>query len=490
MQDLWLQNLDWDETVPPGLLHSWTSYCQELPKLTTIRIPRWTGVTRHAAALELHGFSDASQRAYSVVVYLRVLHSPSKVAVALLAAKTKVAPLKTISIPRLELNGMVLLVRLLNYVQRTLQYDTISIHGWTDSTVALAWISQHPSRWPTYVANRVSTIQTMMPSIKWHHLPSQSNPADCASQGIPMEELLHHPLWWSGPPWLLKSSVYWPNARPEYEGNAVSLYEAGNSEPKAAVVSHASSVKETWDVHEHFSNWGKLLRVTAYVQRFVRKLCIRTNKIDHATTDFAASDIENARVFWIKQIQRACFEKEIEALQNQTAIPRSSALKSLNPFLAANGVLRLGGRLRHLFLSYDERFPILLPRHHLNELIIDQTHLRSLHGGTQLTLRILQQNYWIVGARSLVKRRINQCLSCVRERAVTASQLMGDLPPPESESVPSVRSLRSRLRGAYASHSVCRQRTEGQKILFQFLFVWSRARCIWNTSTITLLPGF
>jgi len=92
--------------------------------------------------------------------------------------------------------------------------------------------------------------------------------------------------------------------------------------------------------------------------------------------------------------------------------------------------LRLGGRLRHSFLSYDERFPLNLPRNHVSELIVDQTHHRSLHGGPQLTLRLLRQNYWILGARSLVKSRINRCVTCVRERAVTASQIMGDLPPP------------------------------------------------------------
>lgn len=107
---------------------------------------------------------------------------------------------------------------------------------------------------------------------------------------------------------------------------------------------------------------------------------------------------------------------------------KSSSLYKLNPFLGNSALIRVGGRLSHSLLSYSEQHPIVLPPHRITELIIAQAHSRTLHGGVQLTLRVLRQQYWIIKARSQVKYYLSQCVRCVRERARTASQLMGELP--------------------------------------------------------------
>ncbi|XP_029157225.1 uncharacterized protein LOC114929725 [Nylanderia fulva] len=140
MQDLWLQKIDWDEIIPASLLQRWQDYVSSLPKLSNCRMPRWLNTYDPDHAVEIHGFADASQRAYAAVVYLRVRHSPNRISVSLLAAKSKVAPLKTIAIPRLELMAIVLLARLINHVLGVLENPDIPIYGWTDSTVALAWL--------------------------------------------------------------------------------------------------------------------------------------------------------------------------------------------------------------------------------------------------------------------------------------------------------------------------------------------------------------
>lgn len=103
---------------------------------------------------------------------------------------------------------------------------------------------------------------------------------------------------------------------------------------------------------------------------------------------------------------------------------------SLHPFLGKENLIRLGGRIKNSALSYNERHPVILPRHRITELLIDQAHKAALHGGTQLTLRILRQNYWIISARIAVKAFIHKCVRCVRERACTALRLMGNLPRP------------------------------------------------------------
>ncbi|XP_043264208.1 uncharacterized protein LOC122404337, partial [Colletes gigas] len=169
LQELWLLNKDWDDEIPADLCKKWHEYCEHLSQLREVRIPRWTGVRNNNVAIELHGFADASHRAYAAVVYLRVLHSLSEAQVALLTAKSKVAPLKTISIPRLELNAVVLLTRLLEWTLSSLKFQSPRVYGWTDSTVVLAWLKQHPSTWNTFVANRVSDVQTRLPQMTWKH---------------------------------------------------------------------------------------------------------------------------------------------------------------------------------------------------------------------------------------------------------------------------------------------------------------------------------
>lgn len=138
IQELWLRQYDWDSPIADELLLQWRTYCAEFPLLRKIRISRWTDAHPTNTAIELHGFADASSRASAAVVYLRILRSPNDYSIALLTAKSKVAPTKTISVPRLELNAIVLLTRLLEFVQNTLNVAPVPTFGWSDSSVALA----------------------------------------------------------------------------------------------------------------------------------------------------------------------------------------------------------------------------------------------------------------------------------------------------------------------------------------------------------------
>jgi hypothetical protein len=181
LQEFWLLKNDWDAPIPEELVQRWKNYVDDLPHLTHARVPRWIGQSKESLSLEVHGFADASNRAYAAVVYLRVIHSESNFQVSLICAKTKVASVKTISRPRLELNAVVLLSRLLIWTKQALSLSSAPIYGWTDSTITLAWLKQHPSKWTTYVANRVAKVQTSLSSATWHHVSSKEKPADCAS---------------------------------------------------------------------------------------------------------------------------------------------------------------------------------------------------------------------------------------------------------------------------------------------------------------------
>ncbi|KMQ82592.1 gag-pol polyprotein precursor, partial [Lasius niger] len=208
IQATWLQQLEWDAPLTAEEARAWRTLEEELPLLEQIRVTRWFK-TDAAEVSELHGFSDASERAYAAVVYLRTVVD-GQPNTSLVMAKTKVAPLKRVSLPRLELCAAALLSKIAEQVRTTLDLEASRVYLWTDSTVTLSWIRGHPARWTTFVANRVAEIQRANPDARWQHVPGRDNPADCASRGVSPRELMEHPLWWRGPSFLAQDPAAWP----------------------------------------------------------------------------------------------------------------------------------------------------------------------------------------------------------------------------------------------------------------------------------------
>jgi len=421
LQELWLANVGWDDPLPPDVCKQWTNYYNELTELELVQLPRWTGLHRDALAIELHGFADASTRAYAAAVYLRVQKPTNEVRVTLLCAKTKVAPLKTLSVPRLELNAAVLLSRLIGWTCRSLRLSAVPVHGWTDSTVTLAWITQHPAKWRIYVANRVSEIQTTVPNIHWHHVSSSDNPADCASRGLAASSFVQFQLWFSGPPWLQKPPSMWPQSQAVPD-----LAKRTAFEESASAAVHHVEVTPDWELLHNASTWTRLTRVTAYVRRFVANIRRRLNARPVTSASLETDELIHAENFWLAYAQGRVFPSELKALQSGVPISSASRLRSFNPFLGDDNLIRLGGRLINAPLTYSECHPVLLADHRVVQLLIGYAHQITLHGGTQLTLRILRQKYWILSARNQVKKYIQHCVVCARHRAAT--QQLGNLP--------------------------------------------------------------
>lgn len=191
LQQLWLHKVGWDEPLSPELKQQWTSFQRQLNNLS---IPRWLGLSTIPDLTEIHGFSDASQLAMAAAVYIKVPYGHKKTRVQLICSKTRVAPLKCLTIPRLELNAALLLAKLVRHTVKALGLTNVSSFCWTDSSVTLTWITSPPSRWKDFVRNRVEAIQDALLQASWRFVPGKENLADCASRGLRPEQLAKHDL--------------------------------------------------------------------------------------------------------------------------------------------------------------------------------------------------------------------------------------------------------------------------------------------------------
>ncbi|XP_015189956.1 PREDICTED: uncharacterized protein LOC107073773 [Polistes dominula] len=268
---------------------------------------------------------------------------------------------------------------------------------WTDSQVTLTWIKAHPSRWKDYVHNRVIKIQELSRNAHWRYVSGTSNPADCASRGISTDQLEKHTLWWTGPPWITQSMASWPAQVKEAPNDSCA------QEACSRVVLHTvrSSPSYQWDLIHRFSTLNRLLRVTALCSRFIKRLSGELDSTPAACT--SVQSMEDSRLFWVKATQSAYYSEEISVLSRQSQLPSSHPLSRLTAFIDAGGVHRMDGRLSRSKLMYEAKHPAILPRSsRLSELVIAYAHKKTMHGGTQSTLALIRQLYWIIGGRARV----------------------------------------------------------------------------------------
>ena len=199
-QETWCRGMQWDEILPHDIGARWFTWLNSLPHLFDIHVPRWLG-TSNGSDTKAHVFCDASERAYGAVLYVRST-AREGIVIRLACSKNRLAPVKKITLPRLELLAALIGARLLQYFCRETGLDIRDATLWTDATVVLSWIRSNPNQWKIFICNRVTEIQTYTGPTQWKHCPGQENPADYLSRGMNADQLEALDTWWRGPAWL------------------------------------------------------------------------------------------------------------------------------------------------------------------------------------------------------------------------------------------------------------------------------------------------
>lgn len=399
MQALCESRIEWDETLPESLLSQWKKLVDGLMESQTMTIPRcYLDGVQEIVSYKLCGYCDASLSAYAAVVYL-LIETGSGSYMRFVVAKTRVAPLKKQSIPRLELLSAVLLARLMTTVSSSLETEIsiVSQLCFSDSQVALYWIRGLEKSWKPFVQNRVTEIRSLIPVNGWRHISGFKNPADIPSRGAAPLELSVNVLWRDGP------------GLPIFEVPV--LEESPEAMPPECVEELRASEKKTYGLMttetanliriEHFSSLTRLIGVVTRVMKFCSALGRRIHP-----TGFDGDERMAAELLLIKDAQSALKKnKKFGQWERQLTL-----------FTDKDEVLRCRGRIGNAeSVSYGAKYPILLPSDHpLTVLYIKTAHFRVFHNGVKDTLTELRSRFWIIKGRSTVKQVLYDCYICRR----------------------------------------------------------------------------
>lgn len=432
MQDLWRKpEFGWDEKLPIAFVNRWKDFYGSLRVLSNFRIPRWIG-TDSVARAELHAFADASGKAYGCVVYVRAVNESGRIAVNLMLAKSKVAPIKAVSIPRLELQAAVLLSNLIKHIKQVCEFKDMQYNCWTDSTIVLYWLKKRsPQDLKTYVSNRVAMIAENTSIRRWAHIDTKQNPADLISRGLSSEEILKSQLWLHGPEWLSNPRISWPVPKLTIAPEAkLEIDKEVKPAEIFAVMACAPIENSRGMLLLRYSSWRKIVRVTAIIARFVHNCRQKDKKNRRSGHALTAADTADAVNYWTKCAQGPIYHAEIECLRaKDTQLPGKSKIAALKPFLDEKGVLRVGGRIGKSPYDFGRKHPIIIPpRSRLSYLMLAQAHTDTFHGGVQIMMAHIRDHYWIPSLRSEARQYVNSCVICKRYAGRTEEQLMAALP--------------------------------------------------------------
>ncbi|XP_076389575.1 uncharacterized protein LOC143264787 [Megachile rotundata] len=420
MQEIWRSGVGWDNPIRKEEHEGWLSWLKHLRSVQNVRIPRCVSpIGKHYVKADLHVFCDASLKAYTAAAYLRFEVEDAPAHVALVMAKTRVAPLKPLSIPRLELQAALLASRLANTVQKELEIEISQRVFWSDSITVIRWIRSEPRIRQIFVSHRLGEIGELTKISEWRWVPSRLNPADDATRWS--DAVLHaNQRWFVGPDFLKQDERSWPVEKSLSDKEKETI---DGMELRKEFVFTMNMVPSYFPVTGKMLGWPGLLAVARRIRGFFN----RWQKKPRGEIDCDA--VLSAEQYWFREIQTEYFAQELDAIGKGKEINRSSKIIQLQPFLDERGILRANGRVTKIAGYEFNNNPIILEgKHPATRALVMEYHRRFFHASRDSVVNELRQKYYIIGLRNLLRSLISKCLVCKLRRGKPTNPKMAALP--------------------------------------------------------------
>ena len=388
LQMLSRKKIGWDEPLEENENEQWTRWLDDLGKLKEVTVDRCFKPKEFTQVqeIQLHLFSDASRQGYAAAAYFRLKDVAGRVHCSFVMGKARLAPIREISIPRLELTAAVISVKLSHVIRDELDLTVSKVIYWTDSTSVLKCINNETKRFHTFESNRLTIIRDGSTPQQWRYVNREDNPADDGSKGLKLDVLIKNNRWLTGPKFLWEEEECWPTV--------VEIPILKDDDPEVRKENQIYVASARRDVMEelmmYYSSWWKLKVAVSWLLRYKRYLKNKTlqrressltkqvlqERSGHLTLD----ELREAENEIVRCVQTKEFP-EVIALQseeNQRLVKRlmkkmGALLSKLNPQVH-DGLLRVGGRIGQAPLCYDLKHPVILPyKHHVTDLIIRTT---------------------------------------------------------------------------------------------------------------------
>ncbi|XP_066928973.1 uncharacterized protein [Clytia hemisphaerica] len=446
LQSLCSENFGWDEDFANELQQRVSKATETILSLQTINIPRcFHPVGFLVEEASLHHFSDASETGHGYCTFIRLLDPDGNIHCSFVHGRSRVNPIKkTITMPRLELMAAALSAKLGSKLSTELEIPIQREVYWTDSKVVLGYLNNDTKKFKMFVSNRVTFIKDRTTSTSWRYVNSEDNPADVGSRVLRQDDTERINMWLKGPQFL------W---QPLSDDVTTTKFVVNDDDPEIVKSSDTLTCAATAAVETNvllsvigrMSSWIKIIRVTAFVLRYINNFCKKSKTHSMVLRGqqptmqpLTVEELKFAQVTIFQEVQRSYFANTVQRLKNDEKIKLNDNLVKLNPFIHKDGLLRVGGRLQRSNMDFEIKHPIILPKDSvITKPLVRFHHNNTFHSGRGMTINEIRTNgLWIININSMVRHVIHQCVVCRHLRGATIQQRMSDLPIDRIEAAP------------------------------------------------------